>query len=432
MSSVYAKRREQLLNWMQPDSVAVIFSATEKSRNADNDYPFRQNSSFYYLTGFNEPSSALVLLSSEKQFILFNRSHDPEKEIWTGRRVGQKGALELYGADEAFAIEEFNTRLPALLTNKKVLYYSLGLERQDDEKILNAIEHVRGQVRTGVTAPDMIHSLTTQLGEMRLFKDAFEIEQMQKSADIAAQAHIQAMQQCRAGMYEYELEAVMHAAFLKQGARSPAYPFIVGGGENGCILHYTENNALLNDGELVLIDAGAEYQSYASDITRTFPINGCFSNEQRAIYELVLNAQLAAIDIIKPGILWNTVHETAVAVLTQGLVELGLLQGDVAQLIEDKTYRRFYMHKTGHWLGFDVHDAGAYKIKAQWRELQVGMMLTVEPGLYIAAHSEGVDPKWWNIGVRIEDDVLVTAQGHRVLSHAVPKSIADIEKIMAV
>jgi len=197
-------------------------------------------------------------------------------------------------------------------------------------------------------------------------------------------------------------------------------------------LHYTENNALLNDGELVLIDAGAEYQSYASDITRTFPINGCFSNEQRAIYELVLNAQLAAIDIIKPGILWNTVHETAVAVLTQGLVELGLLQGDVAQLIEDKTYRRFYMHNTGHWLGLDVHDAGAYKINAQWRELQVGMMLTVEPGLYIAAHSEGVDPKWWNIGVRIEDDVLVTAQGHRVLSHAVPKSIADIEKIMAV
>ncbi len=428
----FKQRRRRFLEAMGKDAIAIIPTAPEQCRNRDNDYPFRPNSDFFYLTGFAEPGAVAVLLSGGKRgrFILFCRERDPEQETWTGRRAGTEGARRDYGADESYPIETLDQRLPQLLEGRQRLYYPLADEAGFDQRVMDWLRQARRQLRAGIGAPRHIVSSDVLLHEQRLIKSAAEIKLMRRAATISAQAHRRAMQACRPGLREYELEAELLHEFRRYGCE-PAYPSIVGGGANGCILHYTANNAPLNDGELVLIDAGAEYGCYAADITRTFPVNGRFNPAQRALYQLVLDAQLAAIRQVRPGKHWNQPHQAAVRVLTHGLVKLGLLKGEPRQLIRDGAYRRFYMHRTGHWLGMDVHDVGEYKQDGRWRALQPGMVLTVEPGLYIPPGSKGVAKKWWGLGIRIEDDVLVTEEGCEVLTESVPKRIGDIEALMA-
>jgi len=351
-------------------------------------------------------------------------------ETWNGRRAGPEGACELYGADDAFPIGDIDDILPGLLEHRERVYYTMGFSTEFDQRVMGWVNQIRLKVRAGSRTPDEFISLEHLLHDMRLYKSPAELKALRSAMAISATAHQRAMRMCRPGLMEYEVEAEYLHEFRKHGA-VPAYSPIVGGGANGCILHYVENNMALNDGELLLIDAGAEVECYAADITRTFPVNGTFSKPQRAIYEVVLAAQQAAIAKIKPGNHWNDPHDAALRVLTEGLVELGLLKGKVRQLIKDQEYRRFYMHRTGHWLGMDVHDVGDYKVGGEWRVLEPGMVMTVEPGLYIPAGSKGVARKWWNIGVRIEDDVLVTPKGCEVLTIATPKTVAEIEKLMA-
>ena len=429
----FAARRTHLFSQLAPHSIAILFSAPEYLRNGDAHFSYRQDSDFYYLTGFGEPGAVAVFIKEDTKghYLLFNRPRDPEKETWTGRRAGQAGAVEIYGADESFSIDTIDEKLPELLANKHVLYHTLGMNQKNDHRVTNWLNSVRAKIRSGVQAPAQITTLQGLLSEMRLIKSDMEIAWLQKAIDISIGAHQRAMKVCKPGMTENQIEAELLHEFGTNGARFPGYPSIVAGGANACILHYTDNNMALKDGELLLIDAGAEYECYSADLTRTFPINRKFTGPQRDIYQLVLNAQLAGLAIIKAGLLWDKTQETIIKVLTEGLVSLGILKGDVNSLIEQKTYRRFYMHNAGHWLGMDVHDAGAYKKENQWRPLQAGMVITVEPGLYIPAHSEGVDKKWWDIGIRIEDDVLVSANGNDVLTKALPKAIADIEVLMA-
>ena len=429
----FAARRTKLLSQLAPNSVALLFSAPEYIRNGDTDFPYRQDSDFYYLTGFAEPHAVAVLIKEDagSRYILFNRPRDTEKEIWTGRRAGQAGALEIFGADESLSIDSLDEKLLELIGNKGVLYHTLGLHQHNDQRVIRWLNAVRAKVRTGVQAPPQINTLRQFISEMRLIKSDQEIAWMKKAADISVDAHKRAMQACKPGMMEYQIEAESGPEFNRHGARFLAYPSIVASGANACILHYTDNNMALKDGDLLLIDAGAEYNYYAADITRTFPINGKFSGAQHDLYELVLKSQLAAIDIIREGLVWDKIQETIIKVLTTGLVELGILKGSINSLIEQKAYRPFYMHNSGHWLGMDVHDVGDYKIKGEWRHLTAGMVITVEPGLYIPAGSAGVDKKWWDIGIRIEDDVLVSANGNDVLTKALPKAIADIEVLMA-
>jgi Xaa-Pro aminopeptidase len=374
-----------------------------------------------------------VLVPDRKQgeYILFCREKDPEMETWHGRRAGLEGACEFYGADDAFPIEDMGDIVPGLMENKERVFYSMGLDKEFDQKVMQWVNQIRDRSRTGVTAPGEFVALDHLIHEMRLFKSKAEVKSMRKAAEISVNAHIRAMSSVHPGGSEYQIEAEIIHEFMHNGARSAAYPSIVGGGQNGCILHYTENDAVLNDKELLLIDAGAEYDSYASDITRTFPINGKFSKAQKQIYELVLAAQQAAIKTVKPGAHWNEPHEAAVKVLTAGLVELGILKGKVNQHLLDETYKPFYMHRTGHWLGMDVHDVGDYKVSGEWRMLEPGMVMTVEPGLYFAGGTKGLARKWWNIGVRIEDDVLVTQDGCEVLSAGAPKTVEEIEELMA-
>lgn len=413
--------------------VAVIPSAPLAHRTADQDYGFRQDSDFYYLTGFKEPESVLVLAPQhpEHQVILFVRPRDKEREIWDGRRAGTEGALRQYGADAAYTIDQLEEVLPRYLDNQSTLWFRIGRAPQWDERILGLVKSYRTKARSGVTGPTTLVDPATVLHEMRLFKSPEEADLMRRSAAIAAEAHVRAMRETRPGMMEYEVQAELEYVFKRRGAMGAAYGSIVGGGDNACILHYGENDARLQDGDLLLIDAGAELDFYASDITRTFPVNGRFSPAQREIYELVLESQLEAIRLCRPGVSFMAVHERAVEVLTTGLVRLGLLQGEVSDLIAAEAYKAFYMHKTGHWLGLDVHDVGAYKVDDEWRQLAAGMVLTVEPGLYIAHGTDGVDPKYWGIGVRIEDDVLVTENGCEVLTAGVPKEVAEIERLMA-
>ncbi len=428
----FANRRAALLAQMEDCSVAVIPSASVRTRNRDVDYPFRQDSDFQYLTGFPEPDAVAVLVPgrAEGEYILFCRARDPLMETWHGRRAGIEGAHERYRVDQVHAIDEIDTLVPGLLENRDRVYYAVGCNEAFDQCMMGWVNQVRGRARAGVTAPREFVSVDHLLHEMRLHKSAVEIEVMQRAAEISVQAHRRAMRVTRPGMYEYQVEAELQHVFQRHGCTT-AYPSIVGGGANGCILHYTENDAVLNDGDLLLIDAGAEYDCYASDITRTFPVNGRYSGEQRALYELVLEAQLASIDAVGAGSSWNHPHQVSVALLTRGLVDLGLLRGDPDALVEDQAYQQFYMHRTGHWLGMDVHDVGEYKVSGQWRTLSAGMVLTVEPGLYVAAGCKGVDERWWNIGIRIEDDVLVTSQGHQVLTEGVPKRIDAVEALMA-
>jgi Xaa-Pro aminopeptidase len=428
----FPRRRKRLMDMMGDESVAIIPTSGVRLRNRDVEYPFRADSDFLYLTGFPEPEAVAVLVPDRNsgEYVLFCRERDEKMETWNGRRAGLEGACEIYGADDAFPITDLDDILPGLLEDRERIYYTMGQDQHFDQRVVGWVNQVRQKVRAGVYAPDEFIALNHLLHDMRLYKSRQEIQTMRRAAEISAEAHTRAMQVCRPGMMEFEIEAELLHQFMRRGARSPAYTPIVGGGANGCILHYTENSAELKDGDLLLIDAGAELDGYASDITRTFPVNGEFSPAQRDIHNLVLEAQLAAIRAVKPGNHWNDPHDTAVRVLTEGLVELGILKGKVRTLIKEQAYTRYYMHRTGHWLGMDVHDVGDYKLDGQWRMLEPGMVLTIEPGLYFKPHKD-VAKKWWNIGVRIEDDVLVTETGRAVLSEDAPKSADEIESLMA-
>ena len=430
--SEFKKRRKQLMQRVGEGNIALIGSASMHTRNRDVNYPFRQDSDFYYLTGFNEPDALAVFVPGRAQgeYILFCREFDAKKALWEGAHSGLEGATTHYDADDAFPIDDLDDILPGLLENKTKVFYPMGCNLELDHNLLEWINHIRNQSRSGIIAPGELVSLALILHEMRLFKSAEELKLMRRAAEVSAHAHVRAMKACKAGLYEYQIEAELIHHFIDNGLRSVAYPSIVAGGKNACTLHYTENNSKLKNGDLLLIDAGAECDHYAADITRTFPISGRFNEAQKQLYQLVLNAQTAALEQIKPGFPWNLAHDASVEILTQGLLDLGLLKGKLKKLIKDEKYKQFYMHRIGHWLGMDVHDVGDYKIKQEWRLLEAGMVLTVEPGLYIPPDCKSVDGKWRGIGIRIEDDVLVTPTGHEILTSGVPKSIADIEALM--
>lgn len=427
----YAERRQKLMQQMQPDSIAIIFAAPEIIRNGDTYYPYRQNSNFYYLTGFKEPNAVAVLIPNraEGSFVLFTQARNPEREIWDGARLGPEGARRHLGADEAFIIDELDTVLPQLIQSHQQLYYCF-----DDNVLHPRLTHCLNLARTKWlrynAAPITLIDLGTLLHELRVCKSEAEIDLMRTAAQISAAAHAHAMQICRPSLKEYQIEADMRQILLHGGCQELAYPSIVANGKNACTLHYVENSAELMAGDLLLIDVGGEYQYYAADITRTFPVNGRFTPEQRAIYQLVLDAQLAGIAAVHPGSSWGAAQEAIVQIITEGLLKLGVLTGTLAENLQNNNWRRFYMHNSGHWLGLDVHDCGSYRNGDHWRSLQPGMVLTVEPGIYIPAESRGVDPRWWNIGIRIEDDVLVTPSGNEILSAGCPKSIAEIEALM--
>ncbi len=430
-TKVYIKRRKQLMRMMTGNAVAILPSAPTLVRNRDVEHGFRQDSDFTYLSGFNEPDSVIVLIPNRKQgeYVLFCRERDKKKETWNGRRFGPEGAVEYFAADDAYPIDDLEEILPGLMENRESVYYSIGLNPAFDKHVIKCVNDLRAQSRRGTRAPYEFVSLEYLLHDMRLYKGREEISLMRKAAKISVQAHINAMKKCKPGLHEYELEAEFLFEFKRNGA-DWAYTSIVGGGENSCILHYTENNAPLNDKELVLIDAGAEYQGYAADITRTFPVNGKYTVPQQEIYEVVLQAQEAAFAKVKPGNHWNDPHNAAVKALTKGMVEIGLLKGKPTQLIKDGSYMKYYMHRTGHWLGMDVHDVGDYKIDDKWRLFEPGMVLTVEPGLYIPAGSRGAK-RWWNIGVRIEDDLVVTRDGYDLLTKGLPRTVDEVESVMA-
>ncbi|MDA9909792.1 Xaa-Pro aminopeptidase [Gammaproteobacteria bacterium] len=432
--SEFNKRRRELMAHMEPNSIAILSSSEEFLRNGDSTFAFRQSSDLYYLTGFKEAQSCVVLIPGRPQgeCLLFCQEKDPLKEMWNGRLMGPENATETLGVDDAFPISDIDDILPGLIEGRERVYYAMGRDEQFDHQVMEWVKVIRSKVRSGVHSPGEFLVLDHLLHEMRLIKSRAEINLMRESGQVAVRAHKRAMEICKPGMFEYELEAEYLHEFARTGCRSPAYNSIVASGENACILHYTENNAQMKNGDLVLIDAGCEYEYYASDITRTFPVNGKFSKEQKAIYELVLKAQLDAIKAVKPGNHWDDSHKVTVKVITQGLVKLGILKGKVDTLIKKGAYRDFYMHRAGHWLGMDVHDVGDYKIDGNWRLLEPGMVLTVEPGIYIASGNKNVDKKWWGIGVRIEDDVAVTADGHEVLTDGLPKTVVEIESFMAV
>lgn len=428
----FARRRRELMDNMEENSIAILPAAPERRRNRDIDHIYRQDSDFWYLSGFPEPEAVMALIPGREhgEFVLFCRERNREMETWHGYRSGPEGAVDNYGADDAFPISDIDEILPGLIEGRERVYYDMGRDTDFDRQVMSWVNSIRAKVRSGAHPPGEFLALTHLLHDQRLFKSAAEIKVMRRAGEIAAAGHVRAMLAVTPGMYEYQLEAEYLHEFMRHGARAPAYPTIVGGGRNGCILHYINNDQKLKDGDLVLVDAGAEYECYASDITRTFPVNGKFSAEQQAVYEVVLASQLAAIDQVRPGRHWNDPHEAAVQVLTQGMKDLGLLKGSVSELIEQEAYRRFYMHRTGHWLGLDVHDVGDYKVHDEWRVLEPGMVMTVEPGIYISPDDDSVAAKWRGIGIRIEDDVAVTRKGHEVFTNDVPKAVADIEKLM--
>jgi Xaa-Pro aminopeptidase len=429
----FARRRISLMAMMEPGSIAIVPSAKMVGRNSDTEYPFRQDSDFYYLSGFDEPDAVLVLLPGRAngEFVLFCQDRNPAMELWTGYRAGPEGACSTYGANDAFPISDIHDILPGLLEGRQRVYYAMGRHTEFDQQVMQWVNVIRSKVRQGAQPPGEFVDLDHHLHDLRLFKSAAEIKLMRRAGEISAQAHIRAMQHCRPGVYEYQLEAEILHEFGRNGARYPAYSSIVGAGKNGCILHYIENRSEIRDGDLVLIDAGCELEYYAADISRTFPANGRFSLEQRALYDVVLASQKAAFVVIKAGNHWNQAHEETVRVITEGLVTLGLLKGDTQDLIATEAYKPFYMHRAGHWLGMDVHDVGDYKIGGEWRVLEEGMVLTVEPGIYVAPDNTAVDAKWRGIGIRIEDDVVVTKDGCDILTSAVPKEADEIEALMA-
>ena len=437
----YAARRARLCAQMQPGAVAILPTAPEAPRNGDSDYPYRHDSYFYYLTGFTEPDSVLVLVAASgaqaAQSILFCRQKNVEREIWDGFRHGPDGARAAFGFDAAFPIEDLDGEMARLLANAPAAYYALGHSAALDLQMKTWLRNVRRQARTGVTAPTVAHDLLAMLDEMRLFKDDGEQALMQRAGAISGRAHERAMRAARPGMFEYEIEAELLHEFRRSGAQYPAYTPIVAAGANACVLHYNTNQAQSRDGDLVLIDAGCELDSYAADITRTFPVNGRFSAPQKLLYELVLSAHAAALAAVQPGRRYSDIHDSAVNVLAQGMLDVGLLDkavyGSAENAIAERAHLQFYMHGTGHWLGLDVHDVGAYRdVHAEGkpsRPLQPGMVLTVEPGIYVRP-AAGVPEQFWNIGIRIEDDVLVTPDGYSILSDSAPRLAADIEAVM--
>ena len=432
---------KEFMRRLDKNSVAIIPAAREAVRSHDTNYRYRQNSDFFYLTGFEEPEAVAVIAPSrDKKFTLFVRPRDLEKEIWNGYRAGVEGAVSDYSADQAFPISDFETKLAEILDGPEVLYYAFGhTSGEMDQKIIRQLTNMRETNRKPLEPPRTIVDPTSILHEMRVIKSAEEVEIMQRAADIAAEAHVEAMKAVRPGMMEYEVEAMLEAYFRKHGASGSSYTSIVGAGGNATVLHYIDNKDRLQDGDLLLVDAGAEYKGYASDITRTFPINGKFTPAQRDIYDLVLKCQISCVDMVRPGVRLEDLKTHSIEILTEGMVELGLLKGDPRKLIEEKKYMQFYMHNLGHYLGIDVHDAGRYYFKGESRPAEVGMVMTIEPGLYIspdtsripADFNQDIPGKYLGIGVRIEDDVLVTEKGARVLTHKVPKDPQEIEAVMA-
>ena len=427
-----ARRRQQLMQAAGDGSILTLPAAPERIRSRDTHYPYRRDSDFWYLTGCAEPDAVLVLVPGRKhgEAILFCRERDPEREGWDGPRLGPDGAVELLGMDDAYPISDIDDILPGLLEGRRRVHYHLGRDADFDLTLIGWLNRVRAQARQGAQPPQEFLELGHLLDEMRLFKSADEIKLMQRAADISVDAHRAAMRAARAGIHEYELQAELERVFRMHDAQ-PAYASIVGAGANACVLHYRENNAKSRDGDLVLIDAGAEYRGYAADITRTFPVNGRFRKEQRALHDLVCAAQAAALAQARPGAAYEAGHDAAVATLTEGLLSLGLLKGRLEAAIARGDYKRFYRHKTGHWLGLDVHDVGEYRIDGESRLLEPGMVFTLEPGLYIPSDDASVPAKWRGIGIRIEDDVLVTADGHRVLTGALERSADEVEGLMA-
>jgi len=426
ISPAYADRRRRLAAALG-DGVAVIPTAPERVRNRDTHFPYRFDSHFYYLTGFAEPEAVVVLIQGKS--ILFCREKNMEREIWDGFRYGPEAARERFGFDEAHPIGALDREMERLLENRPALHYPMGLDLEWDARVMRWVNAVRARARAGIAAPERMHDVRALIDDMRLVKDAHELGVMRRAARIAAGAHRRAMQRARPGVTEYEIEAELLYEFRRNGAQFPAYSPIVAGGPNACVLHYVANDAPLHDGDLLLIDAGCELDGYASDITRTFPVNGRFSAAQREVYEIVLAAQRAAMDQVRAGNAWNEPHDAAVKVLAQGVIDLKLIPGSLGEVLEKETYKRFYMHRTGHWLGLDVHDAGEYKRQGDWRALAPGMTLTVEPGLYIRAEDD-VPERLRNIGIRIEDDVLVTDAGCEVITAEAPKAVADVEALM--
>jgi Xaa-Pro aminopeptidase len=432
MPDMIKSQLEEFMRRMAPRSVAIIPGAREATRSNDTSYRFRQDSDFFYLTGFEEPEAiAAVRPSAEMKYTLFVRPRDPEREIWDGRRAGIEGAKSDFGANEAFPIAEFNSKLRALLEGCDILYYRLGVNRELDDTIIRELTAMRAWNRKPIHPPQTIVDPATIVHEMRVLKSPAELELMQTAADIAAEAHVEAMKAARAGMQEYQLEALIEQIFRRRGAAGPAYTSIVGAGANATVLHYINNDGELRDGDLLLIDAGAEYKGYASDITRTFPINGRYSQAQRDIYDLVLKAQMSCVEMVRPGVTHEQLKQHSIEVLTEGMVELGLLQGQPEELIKEKKYEQFYMHGLGHMLGIDVHDVGRYYFDDQSRALEPGVVMTVEPGIYISPQTKDVPEKYLGIGVRIEDDVLCTNNGPQVLTNKVPKQAEEIEALMA-
>lgn len=411
---------------------ALFPSAPTALRNADVDHEYRQNSDLYYLTGFEEPNSVAVLVPDhpEHKFVLFVQPKDPEREVWTGRRVGAEGAVSIYGADAAHTIDKLGEELPKLIGKADSIYYRFGSDPTFDERLIGWMRQFQRQRQRNGVGPRAIIDPAEILHEMRLIKSGEDLQLLRRAVDITCEGHLEAMRAIRPGAYEYEIEAILRYVFRRHGSPRPGYQPIVASGANATTLHYTTNNRRIEDGDLVLIDAGTEFGYYTGDVTRTTPANGRFTREQATIYQIVLDAQTDAINAIKPGATFNEPHDRAVRVLTEGLVRLGLLEGDVEAIIKEEKHKKFYMHSTSHWLGMDVHDAGPYKVADEWRKLEPGMVMTVEPGIYIAEDAEGVDPRYRGIGIRIEDDVLVTAEGYEVLSASVPKGIEEVERFI--
>lgn len=431
----HKKRRDKLMGMMSPGSIAIIPGADEKRRNRDVQYLFRQDSDFFYLTGFSEPKTLLVLAPgrSQGQEILFCADRDPRKELYDGEQLGPERACQVLAVDDAFGYDDIEDILPGMLEGRERIYVNLGEHRSFDQQLLGWVANIRQRESGGAQPPGEFVELKHLLHELRLFKSKKELSLMRRAAEITVEGHIRAMQTCQPGMTEGQLEAELTYAFMRRGARTPAYPSIVGGGDNACVLHYVANEAVLNDGDLVLIDAGCEYQHYAADVTRTWPVNGRFSKTQKALYDVVLAANEAAIEACQVGEHFNAPHDCAVRVMVAGLLELGILDGDVDEILAQQAYKHLIPHNTSHWLGIDVHDVGDYRIEDSWREFEPGMVLTIEPGIYIprALAGEGIPGVYLGLGIRIEDDVLITSTGPEVLTDGVPKTTQAIESIMA-
>jgi Xaa-Pro aminopeptidase len=427
----FAKRRRQLMRMVGKGGIAILPASQVKVRNRDVEYYYRQDSDFYYLTGFAEPEAVAVLVPGRAngEYILFCRDRDPQREIWDGQRAGIKGAVSEFNADDAFPISDIDEILPGIIENCDRVYYSIGIHTEFDKRLIGWVSDLRGRSRSAHHTPDEFITLDHLLHDQRLYKSRAEISAMRKAAKLTARAHRRAMGVCRPGMYEFELEAEFQHEFRRSSTHM-AYQPIVGSGANACVLHYVDNDRQMADGELVLVDIGCEHDYYASDVTRTYPVNGRFTDAQRTIYEIVLAAHQAALEHIAPGRHWNEPHDAAVKAITLGLRRIGLLKGNLTSLIKKKAYQRFFMHRTGHWLGMDVHDVGDYKVSDQWRLLEPGMVMTVEPGVYIADRSRGVPKRWWGIGVRIEDDVLVTRDGNEILTRDLPREPDEIESLV--